>query len=143
MKESKKQNEGARLTVRLDDQLNGALTDIADRYGLSKSVLVRKAIAGGLEGYAVHKGLSAKQYDEVRKQVFESQQVLGDLEVQIQRIGINLNQLTRLAHSEGLDDDEEEELLQVMRDAIEQVAMARESCADYATKLWRFLDGDI
>lgn len=143
MKESKKRNEGVRLSVRIDDKMNEALTEIADRFGLSKSVLVRKAMTEGLEQYAEHKGLSAEQYEEVRKQVLDAQQVLGDLEVQIQRIGINLNQLTRLAHSEGLDDDEEEELLQVMRDAIEQVAMARESCADYATKLWRFLDGDI
>lgn len=143
MKESKKRNEGVRLSVRIDDKMNEALTEIADRFGLSKSVLVRKVMTEGLGQYAEHKGLSAEQYDEVRKQVLEAQQVLGDLETQIQRVGINLNQLTKLARSEGLDDDEEEELLQVLRDAKTEAEKARFHCAEYARRLWKFLDGDF
>ena len=143
MKESKKRNEGVRLSVRIDDKMNEALTEIADRFGLSKSVLVRKAMTEGLGQYAEHKGLSAEQYDEIRKQVLDAQQVLGDLETQIQRVGINLNQLTKLARSEGLDDDEEEELLQVLRDTKTEVENARFHCADSARKLWKFLDGDF
>lgn len=143
MKESKKRNESVRLSVRIDDKMNEALTEIADRYGLSKSVLVRKAMTGGLEQYAEHKGLSAEQYEDIRKQVLESQQVLGDLETQIQRVGINLNQLTQLARSEGLDDDEEEELLQTLKEAVLQVKEARFHCAEYARRLWKFLDGDF
>lgn len=143
MKESKKRNEGVRLSVRIDDKMNEALTEIADRFGLSKSVLVRKAIAEGLEQYAEHKGLSAEQYAEVRKQVLTTQQVLGDLEAQIQRVGINLNQLTKLARSDGLNDAEEERLLRVLKETLSQVGRARFHCAKYARRLWKFLDGDF
>jgi len=143
MKESKKRNEGVRLSVRIDDKMNEALTEIAYRFGLSKSVLVRKAITEGLEQYAEHKGLSAEQYEDIRKQVLDAQQVLGDLETQIQRVGINLNQLTKLARSGGLNDNKAEELLQALEKAESQVGNARFHCADYARKLWMFLDGDF
>ncbi len=70
-----------RSAIREDARQNEwRLTEIADRFGLSKSVLVRKAMTEGLEQYAEHKRIECRAVWRGTQQVLDAQQVLGDLD---------------------------------------------------------------
>ncbi len=78
----------------------------------------------GLEHMLSIKGLSAEQYEGGRK-TKRSLASFGDLRRKYNVSELTWNQLDKLAWSEGLDDDEEEELLQVLRDAKTEAEKAR------------------
>ena len=83
------------LNLRIDEVLNDELLEASEKFGKTRSDIVRLILNGELDDYKKYSGLSK---DDIRDFKLTIQGFEGDLakiEKEINRIGINFNQLVK------------------------------------------------
>lgn len=86
-------------TVRFSAEANKAIQDLADEYGVSKSEVVRLAVAGGLEKYLGNLKYVDKQYAKIiNANIMILANLMQDIKSELRRIGVNYNQQVKAMH---------------------------------------------
>lgn len=86
-------------TVRFSAEANKAIQDLADEYGVSKSEVVRLAVAGGLEKYLGNLKYVDEQYAKIiNANIMILANLMQDIKSELRRIGVNYNQQVKAMH---------------------------------------------
>lgn len=86
-------------TVRFSAEANKAIQDLADEYGVSKSEVVRLAVAGGLEKYLGNVKYVDEQYAKIiNANIMILANLMQDIKSELRRIGVNYNQQVKAMH---------------------------------------------
>ncbi|WP_143469978.1 MULTISPECIES: MobC family plasmid mobilization relaxosome protein [Micrococcales] len=92
-------SKGERLTVRFDEGELARVRRRALAMGVAPSALVRASVLDVVEGGVVPTAIAAAIADP--EGVTADSPALRELRVEVNRIGVNFNQLVRKAHSDG------------------------------------------
>lgn len=98
-------NDCRRMTVRLSDREDALVRSIASSLGVTDSEVIRLGLAGlaGRFPIGVTERYAAKP---VPREVVEMREALDRVVAGIRRIGVNVNQVVRMAHVNGWTDED-------------------------------------
>lgn len=98
-------NDGRRMTVRLSDREDGLVRSTAMALGVTDSEVIRLALAGLAGRFPI--GVTERSAAEpVPREVVEMREALDRVVAGIRRIGVNVNQVVRMAHVNGWTDED-------------------------------------
>lgn len=105
-------NDGRRMTVRLGDFEAEVIRSIAEALDVTDSEAVRLAITALADKLPA--GVGERLADPpVPSEVVEMRDALDRLVLEVRRVGVNINQIVRMAHVNGWTDDDLPGLLAV------------------------------
>lgn len=82
-----------RTEVRFTPEVNQALTEISQEYGISKSQLIRIIVDKRMDEYlGTVKYIDREQGAEIKKQISDLQNTMSMIYTELHRIGVNYNQ---------------------------------------------------
>lgn len=98
-------NQGGKLvpvTVRFTADAMDVISEIAEANRMSKAELVRMAVDNRLIKYLENVVfIDAAQGEEIRKLLFELSTFLGEIKLELYRIGVNVNQQTKIKNMQN------------------------------------------
>lgn len=98
-------NQGGKLvpvTVRFTADAMDVISEIAEANRMSKAELVRMVVDDRLIKYLENMVfIDAAQGEEIRKQLFELGTILGEIKLELHRIGVNVNQQTKIKNMQN------------------------------------------
>lgn len=105
-------NDGRRMTVRLGDFEAEVIRSIAEALDVTDSEAVRLAITALADKLPAGVG-ERLEGPPVPSEVVEMRDALDRLVLEVRRVGVNINQIVRMAHVNGWTDDDLPGLLPV------------------------------
>lgn len=122
-------SNGRRVTVRLGDEEAGVVRGTASALGVTESEVMRlalAALAGRLPDGVTERATAAP----VSREVVEMRDALDRAVAGIRRIGVNVNQVVRMAHVAGWSDDVVTEVRELPGAIDELVSFVQEAVGD-------------
>lgn len=97
-------NDGRRLTVRLSDREDELVRSTASALGVTDSEVIRLGLAALAGRFPI--GVTERSAaNPVPREVVEMREALDRVVAGIRRVGVNVNQVVRMAHVAGWSDD--------------------------------------
>ena len=92
------------ITLRFTVDAMGVIDEIAKANRMSKAELVRLAVDDRLIKYLEHVlFIDAGQGEEIRRELYELGTVLGEMKYELHRIGVNINQQTKIKNMQYMN----------------------------------------
>lgn len=120
------------IGLRVTEDSYVEIKSFCESYGISVSDFLRLTLDGELEKYGRFKGLTKDEIVEYVKQTNKLIEALGKVQWEVNKIGVNVNQIAKSFH---LNDGDKEDIEELMK-ALDRVEKLIDSVGD---GVWRLL----
>ena len=87
------------INFRVDEEVYNALTELAEDRGINRSDLVRMILSNELSKYYKYKGIDKETFEKYIEALSNISAVIGSSERQLNKIGNNLNQMSKIMNT--------------------------------------------
>lgn len=120
------------IGLRVTEDSYDEIKDFCESYGISVSDFLRLTLDGELEKYSRYKGLTKDEIVEYVKQTNKLIEALGKVQWEVNKIGVNVNQIAKSFH---LNDGDKEDIEDLMK-GLDRIEKLIDSVGD---GVWRLL----
>lgn len=120
------------IGLRVTEDSYCEIKSFCENYGISTSDFLRLTLDGELEKYSRYKGLTKDEIVEYVKKTNELIEAVGKVQWEVNKIGINVNQIAKSFH---LNDGDKEDIKELMK-GLDRIEKLIDSVGD---GVWRLL----